>query len=220
MAIDVQAPDEAEQAAQGSEDQVSASSSAKGSGSLVRRVIASRWTLAAVAAWAVIQTAGLAAYYALGRSTPEAAREVTIGQFRFEAPPVPDAVYQADFTIHVVAAPSLEKFVGQQLAEKQLRVRQAIEELLRLAGPTDFEDPVLGELKRRIKAKLNQLLGAQAIADVLVTDLKLQRAASGGAPTGSDCSDGVAGGLPAEQESSEADRPASTASSPSQEKSS
>lgn len=147
--------------------------------SLLRRLITSRWTLLAVTTWAVIQTAALAAYYAWGLSAAVPPAELTLGQFHFEAQPAqPDLVRRADFTLHVVAAPSLERFAGQQLAQKQLRVRQAIEELLRLAGPSDFADPVLGELKRRIKAKLNELLGIQAVADVLVTDLKLELASS------------------------------------------
>jgi len=55
----------------------------------------------------------------------------------------------------------------------RFRVQQNVEELLRRAHGGDFDDPGLGELKRQLQERINERSG-RAIAEVIVTDLKLQ----------------------------------------------
>ena len=52
---------------------------------------------------------------------------------------------------------------------------RTFEELLRRAHGGDFEDPGLQELKRQLQERINQALGIRAVADVIVTDLRLRR---------------------------------------------
>jgi len=122
------------------------------------------------------------AYYRLGGKQPPStpSPEVSLGEFGFVADPAEGGVQggrvtNAEFRLHVALLQQVEPAARGQLAARKFRVREDIEELLRRAHSGDFDDPVLGDLKRRLQERINESLEMRAIADVIVTDLKLER---------------------------------------------
>jgi hypothetical protein len=70
-----------------------------------------------------------------------------------------------------------DRVARAKLAANKFRVQQDIEELLRQAGGEDFVDPLLTELKRQLQEQINATIGMRAIAQVIITDLSIDRAA-------------------------------------------
>ena len=69
----------------------------------------------------------------------------------------------------------VDPLVKQRLAGRKYHVQQEVEELLRKAHSGDFEDPGLQELKRQLLEQINQALNLRAVAEIIITDLKLNR---------------------------------------------
>jgi flagellar basal body-associated protein FliL len=107
--------------------------------------------------------------------------ELSLGDFRFVADPFEGAraeesrVSSAEFSLHIELVRQFDSSARQQLTARKFRVRQDIEELLRRAHSGDFDNPLLGELKRQLQEQINTTLGMGAVAEVIITDLKLQR---------------------------------------------
>jgi len=98
--------------------------------------------------------------------------EVALGAFQFRADSAERGpVKGAKFSLHLAFTPLVEQAGRDRLAVRKYRVQQDIEELLRRAHGADFDDPRLRELKRQILQQINETLGVQAVADVIVTDL-------------------------------------------------
>jgi flagellar basal body-associated protein FliL len=107
--------------------------------------------------------------------------EVSLGVFSFHADPGElGSLADAQFSLHIALLDHVDQLARNQLETHQFRLRQDIEELLRQAHSGDFEDPKLGGLKRQLQEQVNQTLGMRVIADVIITDLQLNR--SGNAP--------------------------------------
>ncbi len=124
--------------------------------------------------------AGIAAYMSKGKSTPPkpAPSEPELGLYCF----VPEAgdgapVLGATFRVHAALIDEVAPLARRSLAEKEFRVRQGIEELLRRAHPGDFRDPALTDLKRQMKDQVNEVLGMRAVSDIIITDLGIDRPA-------------------------------------------
>ena len=138
-----------------------------------------KWLAIGLVAAIVIQGVGLACYK-LGRAqgTANPSAEIDLGEYYFSANSGEDGpTNSAEFRLHIalleqVAGPAL-----QRLRQRQYRVQQDVEQLLRRAHGGDFEDPILGELKRQLQEQINDTLGMRAIADVIITDLKLENGA-------------------------------------------
>ncbi|MGA2063511.1 MAG: flagellar basal body-associated FliL family protein [Thermoguttaceae bacterium] len=102
--------------------------------------------------------------------------EIDLGMFRFEADKAEGGqTLHAEFALHVALQEAAERVARPRLSARKFRVQQDIEELLRKAHPGDFDDPGLQELKRQLLEQIDQTLGVRAVADVIVTGLKLQR---------------------------------------------
>lgn len=103
--------------------------------------------------------------------------EISLGEFRFDAcKPAAGQVADASFALHLALLDEVARPARQRLQVRAFRVEQDIEELLRRAHSTDFDDPSLAELKRQLQEQINRTLGLRAIADVIVTNLQLDRA--------------------------------------------
>ncbi len=118
--------------------------------------------------------------YALGHlgspsQTSEPAHgEVRIGEFRFLADSSHRSpIVAATFSLHLALIPEAEALAREKLASHKYRVQQGVEQLLRRARGTDFEDPSLGDLRRQLQEQINETLGIRAVADCIVTDLDL-----------------------------------------------
>jgi flagellar basal body-associated protein FliL len=146
------------------------------------KLFTKKWILILVLLTLVIHGLGFA-YYRLRQESPppRLSPEVALGAYRFEADRNEGGrVSRADFALHVAFIDGVDRAARQRLDDRKLRVQQDVEELLRRAHGGDFEDPGLQELKRQLQERINQTLGIRAVADVIVTDLRLQRSPRAG----------------------------------------
>jgi flagellar basal body-associated protein FliL len=142
-----------------------------------RRFLRKNWIVILVAATVVVHGVGFA-YFRLTHGSPAlvASPEVSLGVFRFEASQNEvGRITGAEFSLHIALLEHVDRVARRRLEDCRFRVQQDVEELLRRAHGGDFEDPSLGELKRQLQEQINETLGMRAIADVIVTDLKLRR---------------------------------------------
>ncbi len=108
------------------------------------------------------------------KGTTDSGVEVSLGDFQFEAHKSElSKVVNAEFSLHLALLEQTDDEARRLLKSHEQRVRQNVEELLRQAHGGDFEDPTLGGVKRQIQERVNQTIGMRAIADVVITDLKL-----------------------------------------------
>lgn len=109
-------------------------------------------------------------------SVGESTSEYSLGPFRFAADPSEGGpVSSAEFSLHITLLREVDGSARLELWAKKFRVQQAVEELIRRAHGGDFDDPLLGDLKRQLQEQINQTLGIRAIDDVIITDLQLVR---------------------------------------------
>ncbi len=102
--------------------------------------------------------------------------EIALGEFEFSAGKSElGQITGAKFQLHISPLEKVEPEARYKLHIRKFRVQQDIEELLRQAHGGDFVDPKLAELKRRLQEQVNATLGMRVIADVIITDLELQR---------------------------------------------
>ena len=142
-----------------------------------RRFLTPKWIAALVVVSVVIHGIGFA-YFRLADKSPSAANtpEVSLGAFRFDADEnEAGRITNAEFSLHIALLKQVDQAARRRLEAHRFRVQQDIEELLRRAHSGDFDDPKLGELKRQLQERINETLGMRAIADVIITDLKLQQ---------------------------------------------
>jgi hypothetical protein len=100
--------------------------------------------------------------------------EVTLGEFEFLPPPGSHGLIErADFQLHISLLQDVETKARARLAERQFKVKQDVEALLRQAHGGDFDDPELSELKRQLQEQINASLELRAIAEVIITDLDI-----------------------------------------------
>jgi len=144
----------------------------------LRRLLTNRVLGATIVALLLLQ-GGLLAYPFMFKETSRCA-EVDLGRFGFVANPVERSpIGAASFQLHVLPIPEADREVRDRIERRRNRVQQDVEELLRLAHGGDFADPTLGELKRQIQERINKTLDMRAVADVIITDLRVQRAGEG-----------------------------------------
>jgi len=145
----------------------------------VGRLFTRKWLLILLGLSVVGHVIGLT-YSQLGASQADAGRggpEVSLGQFCFVAEPdEASRVRRAEFLLHIALLRQVEAAARRELAAKRLRVQQAVEELVRRAHGGDFDDPLLAELKQELQEQINETLGIRVIDDVIITELKLERA--------------------------------------------
>ena len=100
--------------------------------------------------------------------------EFGLGEFRFEARSSElGKIGGAEFSLYIALLDSVDQEARQRLQTHKYRVSQNVEELLRKAHGGDFDDPSLGGLKRQLQEQINETLGMRAIADVMITNLRL-----------------------------------------------
>ena len=108
------------------------------------------------------------------RATPSA--EVDLGAFHFAInPPAGQPTDRAQFHLHVALLNQVDQAARQRLSARRFRVQQDVEELLRQAHSGDFDDPLLGELKRQLQEQINHALGMRVVDEVIITNLTLQQ---------------------------------------------
>lgn len=113
--------------------------------------------------------------HALFGSASEHARgEVSLGRFAYvNDRDTHDSLGKVGFDLHIRLLDRVDKTARRQLHDREHRVRQDVEELLRRAHGADFEDPSLSELKRQLQETVNQSLELRAVDEVIITDLTI-----------------------------------------------
>jgi hypothetical protein len=144
-----------------------------------------KWAIVLAVATIVAQATGLAYYRMHSRPAAVSTPEFELGGFQFEADKGEGGrVAQAQFDLCLSLLEPMEQAAKQRLAAHKNRVRQDVEELVRRAHSGDFDDPSLHELKRQVQERVDQTLGMRAIAEVIITELRLQHNAEHAAPVG------------------------------------
>ncbi len=140
----------------------------------IKRILSYKVIVVLVILTVVINGVGVA-YYSVGRGdNTNSGTEHDLGNYHFLADlSEKGQIAAADFQLHIAVIEDVGQEAYRRLHNRKFRVQQDIEELLRQAHSGDFTDPTLGELKRRIQARINETLEMRAIADVIITDLKL-----------------------------------------------
>lgn len=141
------------------------------------RFLTRKWIAILLGVSIIVQGLGFT-YYQLLRKA-RAARpspEVSLGTFQFEADRTElGEVAGAEFSLYIALLEHVDQQARQRLTARKFRVQQDIEELLRQSHSGDFDDPNLRGLKRQLQERVNETLGMRAIADVIITDLKLKQ---------------------------------------------
>ncbi|MGO8690608.1 MAG: hypothetical protein ACLQLG_13375 [Thermoguttaceae bacterium] len=140
------------------------------------RFLTAKWLLIVVGVSVVLHVAGLAYVRVRLHTEPPSNGEIGLGAFHFEGDRSEGgSVGKADFSLHISLLEPVDLAARQRLAARKYHVQQDVEELLRKAHSGDFEDPGLTDLKRQLHEQINQTLGVRTVAEVIITDLKLQR---------------------------------------------
>ena len=150
--------------------------------SFLARALSPKW-LAILLGVSIVGHGVAFIFVKLKSKTPEvmSSAEISLGDFRFVADPSEGGhseggrITSAEFSLHIELIQQFDQSARQQLTARKFRVRQDIEELLRRAHNGDFENPLLGELKQQLQEQINTTLGMGVVAEVIITDLKLQR---------------------------------------------
>lgn len=145
----------------------------------VKSAAAKHWIVTVVGVSLVVH--GVAFFTLRSGHTPAHAEapatEVSLGRFvyRAERPPLPE-IRSAEFELHLSPADPSDAAVQSALKTRRFKLQQDIEQLVRQAQGGDFDDPKLTELKRRLRAQINESLGLKAAGEVIITGLAIQRA--------------------------------------------
>jgi flagellar basal body-associated protein FliL len=136
-----------------------------------------RWLVILVLVSIVVHTAGF--LYVTARQKPAAETyqpEVSLGAYRFLPTSAAGGnVKLATFDLHISLLNAADRSARERLAATKFRVQQNVEELLRRAHGKDFDDPILGDLKRQLQEEINKTIGLKAISEVIITNLAIER---------------------------------------------
>jgi hypothetical protein len=101
--------------------------------------------------------------------------EVRLGEFGFVSSQAEAGqVVKADFTVYIALSEDVEEEGRRRISQRQFRLVQDVEELLRSAHSGDFDDPLLRELKQKLKERINKTLSIRAVAYVIITGMKTE----------------------------------------------
>lgn len=141
----------------------------------------SRRLLASLLVGSLVMNVGLLVMrpVAVQVGSPAPPSEISLGTFRYAAGPSKlgsvdeHPVSAAEFCLYITLSDPSGEAGAQLLAARRFRVQQAVEQLLRQAHGGDFQDPSLAVLKRQIREHINAVVGAKAVAEVIITNLRV-----------------------------------------------
>ena len=106
--------------------------------------------------------------------------EISLGTYEYVGDHRPQSsIAEASFDLHISLVDELDEAARTRLKARRFKVEQDIEQLLRQAHEADFEDPTLAELKRQLQELINQSLEMQAVSEVIITNLSVDRVERG-----------------------------------------
>lgn len=145
---------------------------------LLRRLVSRKWLAIFLAISILGHGLGIAAFCLFrNRGTNElASNEISLGTYRFTPEQAEGSpILGAEFAVHVVLLDEIARSSRGLLAQHKFRVQAGIEELLRNVHGGDFRDVSLRDLKGRLQERVNEAVGMRAVAEVIVTDLVIER---------------------------------------------
>jgi flagellar basal body-associated protein FliL len=143
-----------------------------------RRFLTGKWIATVILGSLALHGVGYL-YYHTGVKIPAPApvAEIPLGTFHFTGTKVESGrTAAANFSLYITLLDRMDRSAREALEARRFRVQQDVEQLLRQAHSGDFEDATLGELKRQLREQINESLGVRAVAEVIITDLKLKSA--------------------------------------------
>jgi hypothetical protein len=153
---------------------------APAAGSGWRRISKWRWLVGAVLVLLVVE--GAIVYWLRTRAAPVAEsfpKEVPLGVFEFTRSNGRESrVLRGQFDLFVRLTDELTASQQRQFIQHQPQLQKAVEEALLRLRAADFSDLRLVRLKNRVQEQLNDELGFDGIAEVLVSNFKIQAIAA------------------------------------------
>jgi flagellar basal body-associated protein FliL len=107
--------------------------------------------------------------------------ELEVGSFDFVAAreattDIEPLSQPAKFDIHVRFIDDLERPGRELLTAHRHRVRESIENLLRKSQQVELSDPAMARLKHEIQQRIDDALDIRAVAEVIITNLRIDSA--------------------------------------------
>lgn len=159
--------------APGTEQTAEAPEDASGGGML--QLARERWRLITFMA-GILVVEGIVIWLAGGppATSGEHGVEVEIGRFVFQ--PRPDRaspIAEARFQLHVALFADAPEEARAEVDARLFRIRERVEHVLRQARSEDFRDPLLVDLKRRMKEQANKALAHPLVSDCVITEFSV-----------------------------------------------
>jgi hypothetical protein len=102
-------------------------------------------------------------------------RGVSLGEFRVRAfHPAEAQKSTVSFSLHATAANEQSAELESLIAHRRHKVRDQIIIATRLAPLAEFDEPDLGEFRRRILLRLKRILPELPIHDILIGDFEIE----------------------------------------------
>jgi hypothetical protein len=151
-------------------------------------LVSPRWLIGLAAVSLLSHTA---AFYWFRLRKPEPppvmSREMPLGTYEFSRfSSRENHLNRGQFDIFLRLADHLSTSQWRQIEREEHQLQQAAEEALRRLRSADFNDPHFVRLKDHIQERLNDELGFEGVAEVIVSNLTAERAAQDKPPTPSD----------------------------------
>jgi flagellar basal body-associated protein FliL len=157
-------------------EEPSAETSPAGQGKFgwIRGKTAQHWLAGLLVCTLAAHGIGLVYYtHSAARAQVECSPEIALGDYEFRADSTAGGRFQsAEFSLYITALEGLDGVARKRLASHKCRVQEEIESLLRRSHSGDFDDPVLGDLKRQIRDQINHALGNRVVSEVIITNLR------------------------------------------------
>jgi hypothetical protein len=135
-----------------------------------------RW-LVAVAAIVLVVDAVVVIWHHSKGAAPESplSNEIALGTFDFNRSNARDnRAYRGQFDLSIRLADNLSPVDRRRVADERPQLQRAAEEALWRLRPVDFSDRRLTRLKDRLQQQLNDELGFEAVAEVLVSNFTIE----------------------------------------------
>jgi flagellar basal body-associated protein FliL len=139
-----------------------------------------RWLVAAVIVLLVVE--GAIVYWLRTRAAPiveSLPKEIPLGAFEFTRSKGRESrVLRGQFDLFVRLTDDLTTTQQGQFIQHQPQLQKAVEEALLRLRAADFSDLRLARLKNRVQEQLNDELGFDGVAEVLISNFKIQAIAA------------------------------------------
>jgi hypothetical protein len=167
-------PSRRERHANATTAQAAEDASLRGSG--WRTIWSVRWLIAAAVGTLIIEAALLLWLRSRGSSPePPVPNEIALGTFDFSRSNTRDnRSYRGQFDLSVRLSDDLSLADRRHVADERPQLQRAAEEALWRLRPVDFADRRLTRLRDRLQQQLNDALGFEAIAEVLVSNFTIE----------------------------------------------